>query len=172
MQNFAWGCLHVHVAMARAGPIGCDTCMASVTILLSAGRASIPKGKGGVHSSKFSYGDLTWENQSVSKYNALWYVTHILTCEDQSIVPYGQHLDWTLGKFPPIYGPHLLCQCSSKDKNSSQYNFVLIRQLLTSEVRLWSRLLLINHGSIYHPSSASVIHLSKKETHRLFICKF
>ena len=33
----------------------------------------------------------------ISKYNALWYV----------IVPYGQHLDWTLGKFPPIYGPHL-----------------------------------------------------------------
>ncbi len=76
----------------------------------------IESDKGGVHISKFPYGDLTWENQSVSKYNALWYVigighctqsTHILTCEDQSIVPYGQHLDWTLGKFPPIYGPHL-----------------------------------------------------------------
>ena len=30
--------------------------------------------KGGVHISKFANGDLTWENQSVSKYHALWYV--------------------------------------------------------------------------------------------------
>ncbi len=78
--------------------------------------------QGGVHISKFANGDLTWENQRVSKYHILWYVirighyTHFLTCKDQGIVPYGQHLDRTLGNFPPIYGPHLWVSIESSWK--------------------------------------------------------
>ncbi len=32
---------------------------------------------------------------------------YIWTEEGPGSIPYGQYLDRTLGKFPPIYGPHL-----------------------------------------------------------------
>ena len=37
----------------------------------------------------------------------LYYTTYILTLEGPGSISCGQYLDRTLGKFPPLYGPHL-----------------------------------------------------------------
>ncbi len=58
--------------------------------------------KGGVHISKLAYEDLTWENSSDPESFAPWYT---LGCPWSILC--GQCLDPTLGKFPPLYGPHL-----------------------------------------------------------------
>ncbi len=52
--------------------------------------------KGGVHICRVANGDLTWENQSYTS-----------TLEGQGSISCGQYLDRNLGKFPPLYGPHL-----------------------------------------------------------------
>ncbi len=79
--------------------------------------------EGGVHISKLAYEDLTWENSSDPESFAPWY-TMIMghyTPSRQNLaksrpftlggpwsIPCGQCLDPTLGKFTPLYGPHLM----------------------------------------------------------------
>ena len=62
---------------------------------------TVLQNKGGVHICKLAYGDLTWEKSMLPK--------PFSTLEGPGSITCGQYLDRTLGKFPPIYGPHLPC---------------------------------------------------------------
>ncbi len=39
------------------------------------------------------------------------HTSRLMVQEGPGSIPYGQYLDRTLGKFPPIYGPHLIVWC-------------------------------------------------------------
>ncbi len=80
------------------------------TSLLNAMGCMVSANKGGVHICKLAYGDLTWENSSSPESYALWYTitgVYISTLGGLGSISCGQYLDRTLGKFPPLYGPHL-----------------------------------------------------------------
>ena len=77
---------------------------------------------GGVHICRVANGDITWENLSYPKSHLQWYIvgighythntifvytTYISTLEGPGSISCGRYLDRTLGKFPPLYGPHL-----------------------------------------------------------------
>ncbi len=62
--------------------------------------------KGGVHICRVANGDLTWENLTYPKSHTQWYIVRT-TLEGPDSISCGQYLDRTLGKFPPLYGPHL-----------------------------------------------------------------
>ncbi len=68
--------------------------------------------KGGVHICKHAYGDLIWENSSNQNHMPFG-ILYISTLGVWSI-SCGQYLDPTLGKFCPIYGPHLIDQGGSE----------------------------------------------------------
>ncbi len=62
-----------------------------------------------LHISKLAYEDLTSEKSSDPESFAPWYT--MITLGGPWSIPCGQCLDPTLGKFPLLYGPHLI-MCS------------------------------------------------------------